>query len=128
VRIGKHAGILAGLAVLGAWGVAMADAPKSAVVATGTDTVVVVGASEDTWNCNEASAGRARWLADKASRDGAYKRAGECYLAAGEPALADEAFVKALGPASADTSRQMAANRDQVKAQARQLKLAFQHK
>jgi hypothetical protein len=128
MRIAKHPEILVGLALLVAWSVAMADVPKADSVATGTDTVVVVGAKEDTWNCSEASVGRARWLADKASRDGAYKRAGECYLAAGEPALADEAFVKALGPASADTSRQMAANRDQVKAQARQLKLAFQHK
>lgn len=124
----KHAKVLLGLALLGGSALALADIPKTDSAATGTDTVVVVGARDDTSNCSEVSAERARWLADKASREGAYKRAGECYLAAGEPALANEAFVRAVGPASADTSRQLAANREQLKAQARQLRLAFQHK
>ena len=73
-----------------------------------------------------------RSLADKASQDGAYQRAGECYLAAGEDALANQAFVRASAQASGDTSRRLAANlndvKADVKAQARQMKLAFQRR
>jgi hypothetical protein len=36
---------------------------------------------------------------------GAYQRAGECYQAAGEYALANRAFFRALGPESAVTLR-----------------------
>jgi hypothetical protein len=130
MRIVEQVRILVALASLGACGVACADVPQAAPAATVAkiDTVVVVGTKEDTWDCSEASVERARWLADKASREGAYKRAGECYLAAGEPALADGAFVKAIGPSGGDTSRKLAANLDQVRAQARQLKEAFQRR
>jgi hypothetical protein len=121
MRIFKQ--VMAALAVLGTCTIAAADIPETAA---SVDTVLIVGTKEDTANCHEATAERARWLADKASRDGDYRRAGECYLAAGEPALADQAFVRAVGPASADSSRQLAANLDQLKSQARQLKQAFQ--
>jgi hypothetical protein len=135
MRIVNRVRVLLALTTLGVSGMSLADAPlvnapkADPAVTTGRiDTVVVVGTKQDTWNCSEATVERARWLADKASRDGEYKRAGECYLAAGEPALADGAFMKAIGPSSADTSRQLAANLDQVRAQARQLKQAFQRR
>lgn len=119
--------ILVGLALLWAASVALADAPRtdSPASAAAPDTVVVVGAS---WNCSEVSAERARSLGDKASQDGAYQRAGECYLAAGEHALANEAFARASAQASGDTSRRLAANLNDVKAQARQIKQAFQRR
>lgn len=129
MRIVKQVQILLGLALLGAARLALADGPTadSATTAAMPVTVVVVGAAESTWNCNEANPARARWLADKASRDGAYQRAGECYLAAGEPALADRAFVKASALTSVDTSHKLAANLDDVEAQMRQLKAVFRH-
>jgi len=123
--------IVVGLALLWAASFALADAPKidSPATAATPETVVVVEAS---WNCGEVSAERARSLADKASQDGAYQRAGECYLAAGEDALANQAFVRASAQASGDTSRRLAANlndvKADVKAQARQMKLAFQRR
>ena len=124
--------IVVGLALLWAASFALADAPKidSPATAATPETVVVVEAN---WNCGEVSAERARSLADKASQDGAYQRAGECYLAAGENALADQAFVRAASAqASGDTSRRLAANlndvKADVKAQARQMKLAFQRR
>jgi hypothetical protein len=123
MRILRPAQILIAIAAFAACSVALAESPSA-----GADAVVIVGTKEDTWNCTGASIARARWLADKASRDGDYQRAGECYLAAGEPALADQAFVKAVGPAGTDTSKKLAANAEQVKAQARQIKLAFQRK
>jgi hypothetical protein len=123
MRIVKQVVILVGLA-LGAAGVALADAPS---VPT-PETVVIVGTAEGAWNCNEATPERARWLAEKASQGGAYQRAGECYLAAGDHALANQAFVKASAQTSGDTSRRLAANLSDVKAQARQMKLAFQRR
>ena len=123
--------IMVGLALLWAASFALADAPKidSPATAATPETVVVVEAN---WNCGEVSAERARSLADKASQDGAYQRAGECYLAAGEDALANQAFVRASAQASGDTSRRLATNlndaKADVKAQARQMKLAFQRR
>jgi hypothetical protein len=123
--------IMVGLALLCAAGFALADVPKldSPATAATPETVVVVEAS---WNCGEVSAERARSLAAKASQDGAYQRAGECYLAAGEDSLANQAFARASAQASGDTSRRLAANlndvKADVKAQARQMKQAFQRR
>ena len=127
MRIVKQVQILVGLALLGAASFALADVPKadSPASAATSETVVVVGT---TWNCSEVSAERARSYADKASQDGAYQRAGECYLAAGEHALANQAFAKASAQTSGDTSRKLAANLSDLKAQARQMKQAFQRR
>jgi hypothetical protein len=123
----KQVQILVGLALLGAASFALAAVPTadSPASAATPETVVVVGT---TWNCSEASTERARSLADKASQDGAYQRAGECYLAAGEHALANQAFAKASAQTSGDTSRKLAANLSDLKAQARQMKQAFQRR
>jgi hypothetical protein len=129
MRIVKQAVILVGLA-LGAASFALADAPKadSPANTASPETVVIVETAQSAWNCNEATPERARWLGDKASQDGAYQRAGECYLAAGEHALANQAFVKASAQMSGDTSRRLAANLSDFKAQARQMKQAFQRR
>ena len=115
----KQARMLVGLALLGAAGMAVADVQE---------TVLVVGESQTAVNCSEATPERARWLADKASQDGAWQRAGECYLIAGQHSLADEAFVKASVQSKDDTSHRLASNLNDVKAQARQIKQAFQHR
>jgi phage-related minor tail protein len=119
MRIIKQARLLVGLALLGAAGMAMADAQE---------TVLVVGGAQTAVNCSEATPERARWLADQASHDGAYQRAGECYLAAGQQSLADQAFVKASAQSKGDTSQRLASNLNDVKAQVRQMKQAFQHR
>jgi hypothetical protein len=110
--------LLVGVALLGAAGVTVADIPA---------TVVVVGGDVAS-TCSESAPDRARWLADQASKDGAFQRAGECYLAAGQHSLADQAFVKASVQSKGDTSRRLASNLSDVKAQARQIKQAFQHR
>jgi hypothetical protein len=115
----RQARILVGLALLGVTGIALADVQE---------TVVIVGGAETSLNCSEATPERARWLADKASQDGAFQRAGECYLAAGQQSLADQAFVKASAQSKDDTSRRLVSNLNDVKAQARQMKQAFQHR
>ncbi|MFL6600109.1 MAG: hypothetical protein ACJ8R9_02125 [Steroidobacteraceae bacterium] len=121
MRFVKQVRILAGLALAGAASITLADTATP-------ETVVVEGTAQGAWNCNEATAERARSLGDKASQDGAYQRAGECYLIAGEHALANQAFARASAQASGDTSRRLAANLSDVKAQARQMKQAFQRR
>jgi hypothetical protein len=111
------------LAVPGSAGIAAAGVPGDSSTAT-----VVVIESSGTWNCHDADALRARWLAEQAWKEGAFQRAGECYLAAGEQALADQAFVKAAVRSTPDTSRRLAANLDEVKAQARQMKDALRRR
>ena len=124
----KKVGILVALALMSIGSFALGDVPRTDPVAAASETVVVEGTAEGAWNCTEATAERARWLADKAFQDGAYQRAGECYVAAGEHALANQAFAKASAQASVDTSHRLAANLNDVKAQARQMKQAFQHR
>jgi hypothetical protein len=119
MRILRHARMLAGLALLSAAGVAMADVQETIVINSGTQAAL---------NCSEVTPEQARGLADQASQDGAYQRAAECYLVAGQQALADQAFVKASVQSKGDTSRRLASNLSDVKAQARQMKLAFQHR
>jgi hypothetical protein len=119
MRIIKQLQLLMGLALLGGAGLALADVPA---------TVLVVGAGETSPNCKEVTPERARALADKAWHDGAYQRSGECYVAAGDHALANEAFVKASAQTGGDTSKRLAANLSDFKAQARQMKQALQHR
>jgi hypothetical protein len=120
-RIGKQVRLLVGSILMSMAGLALADSSVP-------DTVLVVSAADGVWNCNEATAERARWLADKALHEGAYQRAGECYLAAGEHHLANEAFLRASAQTSGDTSRQLAANVKDFKAQAQHMKQAFQRR
>jgi hypothetical protein len=124
----KKVGILVALALMSVGSFALADVPSTEPPAIASETVVVEGTAQGAWNCTEATAERARWLADKAFQDGAYQRAGECYVAAGEHARANQAFAKASAQASVDTSHKLAANLNDVKAQARQMKQAFQRR
>jgi hypothetical protein len=126
MRVFEQARIVLGLALLSGAGGAFADVSKEDTPAASTpETILIVGDAE---KCEAGAPDRARRLAESASKAAAYQRAGECYLAAGEHALADQAFVKAAAQASPDTSRRLAANLDEVKAQARQVKAAFRRR
>jgi hypothetical protein len=76
-------------------------------------------------HCPVTSPEQARWLADALFEQGAYQRAGACYEAAGDYALANRASVKALGPESAATERQLSQQREQGKALLHQVQQAF---
>jgi hypothetical protein len=80
---------------------------------------VDVVASTADLRCIATTPQRAREIAERAWQDGSYQLAGECYLVAGEPAMADRAFLKAVAPQAAVTSQRVAENGDQVKAQIR---------
>jgi hypothetical protein len=117
-----------GLAILAISEAAQADDVKLNPPATANTSTAALAAVAPTAasHCTAASPEQAREIADQAWRDGSYQVAGECYLAAGEPAMADRAFVKAVAPQAALTSRRLADNRDEAKAQIRQWKQAVQ--
>jgi len=64
-------------------------------------------------------------MAQELFEQGAYRRAGECYQAAGEYDLANRAFVKAVEPEGAATARQLSDQRDQAKTMLRKVQQAF---
>jgi hypothetical protein len=71
--------------------------------------------------CRLMTAVEARSLGKQLFEQGAYQRAGECYQAAGDLPLANQAFFKALKPESTATERRLAEQRDQAKALLRQV-------
>lgn len=75
--------------------------------------------------CAVATTEEARTLADTLFEQGAYQSAGDCYQAAGELALANRAYVRAVEPRSAATARQLSDQRDQAKTILRKVELAF---
>jgi hypothetical protein len=75
--------------------------------------------------CPVTTQEQARTLADTLFEQGAYQRAAECYQAAGELALANRAYVRAVEPRSAETARQLSDQRDQAKTMLRKVELAF---
>jgi hypothetical protein len=75
--------------------------------------------------CPATTQEEARKLGDRLFEEGAYQNAGECYQAAGEYALANRAFVKAVGPQSTVTANQLSEQRDQARTMLRKVELAF---
>jgi hypothetical protein len=75
--------------------------------------------------CPVTTVEQARSVADTLFAQGAYQDAGKCYEAAGEHALANRAFVKAVEPQSAQTVRQLSEQRDQARAMLHKVELAF---
>ena len=80
---------------------------------------------EEHLRCPVSTREQARSQGDLLFEQGAYRRAGECYQAAGEYALANRAFFKAVGPESAATARLLSDQRDQAKAMLRNAQQAF---
>jgi hypothetical protein len=81
-------------------------------------------ATEEHEGC-PVSTGEAHSLGDRLFEQGSYQAAGECYLAAGDYDRANHAFVKAVGPTSAATARQLSDQGEQAKTMLRKLQLAF---
>src|SRR4029077_834306 len=113
--------LLIGLVILASIGAAQGEDPKSYPPSTASTSSLAVDVVAPTaeLRCIATTPQRAREIAEQAWQDGSYQRAGECYLAAGEPAMADRAFLKAVPPQAAVTSQRVAENGDQVKAQIR---------
>ena len=80
-------------------------------------------AIEERQGCPVASE-QSHSLADRLSQQGSYQAAGACYLAAGDYDRANRAFVKAVGPVSASTARQLSDQGEQAKTLLHNLQLA----
>ena len=76
-------------------------------------------------HCPATTSEQARSLGDQFRDQGAYQRAGECYQAAGEFALANKAFLDAVEPQSKATAHELSDQRDQVKTLLHQIRSAF---
>lgn len=66
--------------------------------------------------CETKTPAEASALAEKLFDKGEYQRAGECYQVAGDMAHANLAFLKAAGPKSQDTAKDLKAQSDTAKA------------
>ncbi|MBV8853296.1 MAG: hypothetical protein JOY91_07840 [Sinobacteraceae bacterium] len=77
--------------------------------------------------CTDSTSSEARVTGDLLYQQGDYQHAAECYLQAGEPALADGAFLKAARPAGADTAHQFAQNGEDAKSQFRKIRDNLHH-
>jgi len=80
---------------------------------------------EDYAACPVTTEAQVRNMADSLFERGDYQSAGVCYQAAGENALANRAFMKALEPRSELTARQLSEQRDQANRLLRKVQLAF---
>lgn len=95
------------------------------LMAVGILVVAPAGAladpTEEHESCAAATRDEARRLGDEFARRGNYQRAGACYAAAEEYALANRAFIHAAEPESQAIGHQMAEMRDQTKALVRKV-------
>ncbi|MGH8301307.1 MAG: hypothetical protein ACRET5_07545 [Steroidobacteraceae bacterium] len=94
---------------------AAADSP-----AHGTGAAISETAGQK--DCRGLDSKLARERADAAARKSQYRRAGQCYLIAGDEPRANLAFIKATSAESAAAKRQLAANANQVKQQFREFR------
>jgi hypothetical protein len=76
-------------------------------------------------DCPASSLEQARSLGDELFEQGDFRRAGNCYQAAGEYALANRAFFKAVEPESAATAQQLSDQTDHAKMLLRTVGRAF---
>lgn len=86
---------------------------------------VTVSASTVVPACEGMSPDEARSLAQQAQREGAHRKAADCFRIAGDLVKADREQVRASSSTKADTSAKLAANAETAKAQARKLRDAF---
>jgi hypothetical protein len=75
--------------------------------------------------CQGLSGDEARRAAQQASRDGAHRKAAECFHAAGDHVRADRAQIRASADSGAAASRQASNDLDAAKEQARRIRAAF---
>ncbi|HVY81501.1 MAG TPA: hypothetical protein VG994_11005 [Steroidobacteraceae bacterium] len=106
---------LTGIAALAMAVPSFADAPSEVTITASRASIPCAGHKGD----------EARQVAEQATRDGAHRKAAECFRAAGDANRADRALVRASVDASEVVSRQAAANVETAKAQARRIREAF---
>jgi hypothetical protein len=88
-------------------------------------TEVTVTATRSSVPCAGLVGDEAREVAEQASRDGAHRKAVECFRAAGDMPRADRAQVRAAADTGAAATRHASVNIEAAKQQARRIRAAF---
>jgi hypothetical protein len=88
-------------------------------------TEVTVTATRTSVFCAGLTGDEARQVAYQATRDGAHRKAADCFRAAGDLARADRALVRAAADSGAAATRQASNNIQAAKEQARRIRAAF---
>ena len=91
------------------------------------DTPAEVTVRASAVECQGLSVDEARRVAQQASRDGAHRKASECYRAAGDLVKADRAQMRASADSGAAASRQASNDIETAKEQARRIRAAFRN-
>jgi hypothetical protein len=86
---------------------------------------VTVTATRASMECTGLSVDEARRMAQQATRDGAHRKAAECFRAAGDLARANRAQIRASADSGAAATRQVNVNVATAKEQARRIRAAF---
>ncbi|HEY6922296.1 MAG TPA: hypothetical protein VI653_02420 [Steroidobacteraceae bacterium] len=97
----------------------------AALFLAATPLALADAALEERAPCPVSSQEQARGLAEVLFQQGDFQHSGACYQAAGEYALANRAFLKAVEPQSAKTAQQLSDQGEQAKALAHKLQRAF---
>ena len=92
---------------------------------TATRLALADATLEERAPCPVSSQEQARGLAEVLFEQGDYQHSGACYQTAGEYALANRAFLKAVEPASAKTAQQLSEQGEQAKALFHKLERVF---
>jgi pyruvoyl-dependent arginine decarboxylase (PvlArgDC) len=100
-----------------------AQQPSNTTAAEVLATVVVTASREP--ECTGFAPDEARQHAEQARREGAHRKAADCFRVAGDLVQADRASIRASADTAAETSRKAAASAETAKLQARRLREAF---
>ena len=95
-------------------------------VPTFADTLAeAASAAPTSLECAGLSGDEARRMAQQATRDGAHRKAAECFRAAGDVVRADRALIRASADSGVAATRQASINVEAAKEQARRIRAAF---
>lgn len=111
-----------------AFGLAAAASPAFSEAPAGTsgaETAAVAPGADLLPSCIGEAPDRARQLGHEARRQGAYRRAAECYEIAGERVMADRALAQAFAESNARNSEKAAATIESARLQVRRMREAF---
>jgi hypothetical protein len=100
-------------------------AAAAAILLAATRLALADAAPEERAPCPVSTQDQARGLAQVLFEQGDFQHSGACYQAAGEYALANRAFLKAIEPQSAKTARQLSEQGEQTKDLVRKMRRAF---
>lgn len=101
------------------------ETTRESAASAATVPTVTVSAHPETTVCDGMSQDEARRIADQAKKDGAHRKAAECFRIAGDTVSADRAQLRASAETGEASSQKTVANVEVAKAQAKRIREAF---